>query len=135
MINNKQHSVATGGHGWARAHPVPAVLGRGIRADRKYFWRGGGRGDGGRTRQQTCVKKHLTAANCLYISGFWGRCPQTPTGAADPGPRWGTSVLRPPVSTVNSEPGYATDNEKISCRLETARQLCISLQLGYFLSP
>jgi len=33
-------SVATGGHGWARAHPAPAVLGHGIRADPKSFFRG-----------------------------------------------------------------------------------------------
>ena len=40
----------------------------------------GGRGDGGRTRKQTYVEKHLTAANCLYVSGFWGLLPQTPPG-------------------------------------------------------
>jgi len=32
---------------------------------RRVFW--GILGYGGRTRQQTCVEKHLTAAYCLYI--------------------------------------------------------------------
>ena len=60
------------------AHP-PTVLGHWIRADPKSFLGVGG--DGGRTRQQICIEKHLTAANCLYISGFWELRPQTPTGA------------------------------------------------------
>jgi len=50
---------------------------------------GGIGGDGGRSRQQNSVKKHLTAANCLYISGFY---PQTSTGALPLGPHWGTSA-------------------------------------------
>jgi len=85
--------VATGGHG---AHPAPAVLGHGIGADPKFF---GGRGRWktysatNLHRQETRMlsqalnrdsntalalrasrgKKHLTAANCLHISGFfWG---------------------------------------------------------------
>ena len=75
--------------GRSRAHPAPAVLGHGIRADPKSFL-GEGWGNGGLTRQQTCVEKPLTAANCLYISRFWG-----------PGPHVAT--------TLTSEPAYATD--------------------------
>jgi len=52
-------------------------------------------GDGERTRQQTCVEKHSTAANCLYISGFWGQSPQTPTGAPHLDP---AGDFRPPHS-------------------------------------
>jgi len=55
-------SVAISGHGWT--HPTPTVLDHGICADPKFFFWGGGiqdsREDGGRTRQQTCVEKHLT---------------------------------------------------------------------------
>jgi len=36
------------------------------------------------------------AANCLYVSSFWELHPQNPTGA-------------PPVPTLTSEPGYATE--------------------------
>jgi len=43
MITNTavyRSSVATGGHGWARAYPAPTMLGYGIRADPKvlFFW-------------------------------------------------------------------------------------------------
>jgi len=78
------------------------VLGHWIRVDPESFLDGAAEGDGGRTRQQTCVEKYLTAANCLYISGFWGL--HLHLGSA-PGPRWSP---RPPVPTLTSEPGYAT---------------------------
>jgi len=77
MQQHKSSSVATGGHGWARAHLAQAVLGHGIRAD-PVFLGGTGKGrvggDGGWTRQQTCLEKHLTAVNCLYIFGFIPYC-------------------------------------------------------------
>ena len=45
----------------------------------EVFWAGVvRREDGGRTRQQTSVEKHLTAANCLYIPEFWGETPRPP---------------------------------------------------------
>jgi len=50
-----------------------AVFGPGIRADLKFFLYGRGREemeDG--LSEQTCVEKHLTAANRVHISGFWG---------------------------------------------------------------
>jgi len=74
-------SVATGD---------PAVLGHGIHADPKFFW------DRRIWRQQTCVEKRLTAANCLYISDFWGLCPQTPQRGSTPGPPWWTRDFCPP---------------------------------------
>jgi len=50
------------------AGPQPCWV-MGFAQFRRVFWGGGeGRGVGGRTRQQTCAEKHLTAANCLYIS-------------------------------------------------------------------
>jgi len=96
-------TVATGRHG---AHPAPAVLGHWIRADPKFFW--GDRGDGRRSRQQTSVEKRLTAANCLYISGFWLRT-QISTGAPLPDLAWGLPSRDPLRPTLTSEPGYATD--------------------------
>jgi len=63
------------------------------------------RGDGGRTLQQTCIEMHLTAPNCLYISGFWGFCHQTPTGALPLVPAGGLPSSR---SLVTSELAYAT---------------------------
>jgi len=53
-----------------------------------FFGGGGGEMDDG-LRKQTCVEKHLTAANCSYISGFWGLRPRLPPGSA-PGLRWGS---------------------------------------------
>ena len=50
----KVSSVATDGHQHGRV------------GSWDFAGRVGGRGDGGRTRQQTCIGKHLTAANCLY---------------------------------------------------------------------
>jgi len=46
-------------------------------------------GVGGRTQQQTCVEKHLTAANCLYIylvSGALEAKPPDPHWRSAPGP-------------------------------------------------
>jgi len=69
-------------HGWAlgTCPPCPArprwVMG--FAQIRRVFWGLGG--DGGRIRQQTSAEKHLTAANCLHISGFWGLRHQTLTG-------------------------------------------------------
>ena len=37
-------------------------------------------------RQQTCVEKHLLSVKCLYISGFWGRCPRPPSRGSGPRP-------------------------------------------------
>jgi len=65
----------------ARAHPTRAVLGHAIPADPKFFAEWGVRGDIRWTRKQTWVEKHLTAANYLYISGFWGLRLPDPTGA------------------------------------------------------
>ena len=86
-------SVATVG-----PHPAPVVLCHGICADPNSFLEVEVRGDGGRTRQQICVEKHVTAANCLYnlclASGSF--VPRSHLGSI-PGPCWGTSVSRPPV--------------------------------------
>ena len=88
------------------AHSTPDVLGHGIRgADPKFFGGGSIGGEEGQTRQQTCVEKHLTAANCLYISGFFA--PRPHRGYV-PGPHWGLPFPRPSVPTLISEPGYAT---------------------------
>jgi len=84
-------------HRWARLVMCPPYpRGRVGSRDscRSEVFLGVGR-DGGRTWQQTCVKKQLTAANCLYISGFWGLCPQTPTGAPPLDPAGGLPSLRP----------------------------------------
>jgi len=70
---------------------------------RKVF--GGRDRDGERIRQQTCVEKHLTAANCLHISG--GLRPETPSGLR-PWNTLGTSVPQAPVPTLTSKPGYTT---------------------------
>jgi len=70
-------SVATGGH-----LPQPCWV-MGFAQIRRDFFGGG---DGGRTCQQTCIEKHLTAVNCLHISGFWGLgdfCPQAPCAQPD----------------------------------------------------
>ena len=40
--NANTSSVATDGHGWARAHAAPAAYGHGIRTDPKSFFLGGG---------------------------------------------------------------------------------------------
>jgi len=47
----------------------------------------------------------------LYISGFWGLHPQTPTGALPLDPAGGLLSLRSPVPTLTSEPSYATDDD------------------------
>jgi len=57
------------------------------------------------------IEKHLTVANCLYVSGFWSLLPQTPTGALPLDPAGGLPSLRPPpVPTLTSEAGYTTGN-------------------------
>jgi len=63
----------------------------------------GSRGDEGGTRQQTHV-----AANCLYISGFWGLRHRPPPGLHPWTPLGGLPCSRPSVPTLTSEPGYAT---------------------------
>jgi len=45
----------------ARAHPAPAVLGRGILADANSFL--GRKGDGGHSQQQTCIDKRIPYAH------------------------------------------------------------------------
>jgi len=56
----------------------------------RSFFGGLGRGEG-QTRQQTCIEKHLTAADCLYISGYLHR-------VSAPGPCWGTSIPQTPCA-------------------------------------
>ena len=102
----KQRSVDTDGHVPTLSRPCWVMGFAQIRIF--LFWGEGSRGDGGRTRQQTCVEKHLTAANCSYISGFWRLIPQTLTGAPPLDPAGGLPSSRPSVPTLTSEPGYAT---------------------------
>jgi len=65
--------------GRARAHPAPAVLGHGIRADPKSFFEAELGGDRGRTRQQTYVCKRLQLQTvCIYLA------PPGPTPTLDP---------------------------------------------------
>ena len=75
---------------------LPAVLGRGIRADPKFFGEVGEMKEG--LGQQTYIEKHLTAANCLYISGFWGLRPADPHRGSVPGSRFGTSIPQSPCA-------------------------------------
>jgi len=73
--------LATGGH--VPTMPQPCLV-MGFAQIRSFFW-GGGRGvggDGGRTWLQTCVEKHLTAANCLYT----GASPPDLHRGSAPGP-------------------------------------------------
>jgi len=97
-------SVARGGH------VPPPCLGcvgswDSLSSEVFCFFGGVGRGDGGQTRQQTCIEKHLTTANCLYISGFRGLYPRPPPGLF---PRTPLPSPRSPVPTLTSEPGYTT---------------------------
>jgi len=55
-------SVAMGGH----VPTLPRTCWVVGFAQIRLVFLGRGTGDGGRTRQQTCVEKYLTAANCLY---------------------------------------------------------------------
>ena len=56
--------------------------------DTLVHWRSHGRlsSHRRRTRQQTCVEKHLTVANCLYMSGFWGLRARPSPGLPSPRP-------------------------------------------------
>jgi len=83
--------VATVGHGWARAHPTLARVGHQICTNSNSFL-GEVRWGGSRLRMSLKVYSvyllwthHENAfVHCrLYIciSGFWGFCPQIPTGA------------------------------------------------------
>jgi len=75
------------------------VLGHRICKDPTFFGRG--RGDGGRTQQQTCIEKHLTAANCIYLASR-GFAPRPPLWLHPWTPH------RLPVPALTSEPGYTT---------------------------
>jgi len=55
-------------HGWARPTLPWLCWVMGFAQIRLRFLEGGVGGDGGRTRQQTCIEKHLTAANRFCIS-------------------------------------------------------------------
>ena len=64
------------------------------------------RGDGERTRQQTCVESIWQLQSiCIYLSSG-GKDPD-PHRASAPGPRWGLPFLRPHVLTLTLKPGYA----------------------------
>jgi len=75
-------------HGWARAHPAPAVLGHGIRADPKIFF-GGGVGGRWRTDSATNLRRKAFY-NCKLSVYIWlleasppdppGFCPWTSLG-------------------------------------------------------
>ena len=47
---------------------------------------------------------HLSTADCICISGFWGLCSQTPTGALPLDPDGGLPSPRPPCAHPNSKP-------------------------------
>ena len=102
-------SVATVGH--VSTLPQPCWV-MGFAQIRSFFFWGdrGIRRDGGRTRQQTCVEKHLTAANCLYRAYIWllGASPQNSTGTPPLAPAGRLPSPRSSVPTLTSEPGYAT---------------------------
>ena len=86
------------------AHVCPSCPGRvGSWDSRRSEDFAGDLGDGGRTRQQTCVEKHLTAANCLYISCFRGLAPDPHRGR---GLRPQTSCAHPDFTAC--QPAYAT---------------------------
>ena len=89
---------------------APAVLDHGIRADPKSFFyflergRGEGRGDGGQTRQQTCVEKHFDSCKLsVYVWFSTGAPPLYHAGGLP-----SSSVPRPSVSTLTSESGYTS---------------------------
>ena len=53
----------------------------------------------------------LFTADCICISGFWGLCPQTSTGALPLDPTGGLLSLKPSVPTLPPNPGYATGRQ------------------------
>ena len=54
-------------------------------------------------------------ANCLYISDFWRLRSQTTTGISPLDPAGALPSSRPPVLTLTSKPGYATDRNVFGC--------------------
>jgi len=84
--------------------PCPAMLGGQIRTNAKTFLAG----VGWEMEDGLGIEKHLTAANCQYISGFWVLCPHAPTVALPQDPAGGLLSPKPTVPTLTSEPGYAT---------------------------
>ena len=108
-------SIATGRH-------VPTCSGHVGSWDvtrSEVFW--GYRGDGGRTRQQTYVEKHFTAANCIYLASR--AKPPDPHWGSAPGLHWRISSPRPFVPTLTSEPGYATGHNTITSTHERMAML------------
>jgi len=106
-------------HEWARvgmcprAHPAPALLGHGIRADTKLF--GVGK-YGGRIRQQTCIEKQIFDSYKLSVYIWLLGDPPDPHRSSAPGPRWGRGFCPPTshVPTPTSEPGYAAGQRPIN---------------------
>jgi len=92
-----------GGHPWAHAHPAPAVLGHGIRADPRVFLGGEGDGDLATDLQMhhtlsLCSLLHIHQVHCIYLAS--GRFASDPHWALDPAGR--LPCPRPPVPT----PGF-----------------------------
>jgi len=84
--------VATGGHGWACAHPTSARVGREICTNSEFFWRS----RGGGSRLCTNLGKCVCPLQIVYAYDIWllGALPPDPHRSSAPGPHWGTSVPR-----------------------------------------
>jgi len=122
-------SVATSGHTgghvptrcppwWAHAHHDPPMLGHKICADLKFFGGVGKMEDGFSNKP---AQKNICQLQtvCTYLA--------SPHRSSAPGPHWGTSVPKPHVPTLTSEPVYATvsDTQNIQQNLSQSRTTSI----------
>ena len=76
-------------------------------ADSAWAWR--------YTLYEHITKMRLSTADCICLSGFWGRSPQTVTGALPLNPARGLPSPRPLVPTLPPNPGYATAKDQSNC--------------------